>query len=71
MQDNTPRGRRTTRDHSVCPEVDTTARQDPEPVEALIEAYAPLVKYIAQRRSHGQAEWSTRKSHTSAISANW
>jgi RNA polymerase sigma factor FliA len=49
MQDNTPRGRRTTRDHSVCPEVDTTARQDPQHVAALIEAYAPLVKYIAHR----------------------
>ena len=49
MQDHTPRGRRTTRDRSVCPEVDTTARQDPQHVEALIEAYAPLVKYIAHR----------------------
>ena len=49
MQGHTPRGRRTTRDHSVCPEVDMTARQDPQHVEALIEAYAPLVKYIAHR----------------------
>jgi RNA polymerase sigma factor FliA len=31
------------------PEVDTTARQAPQHVEALIEAYAPLVKYIAHR----------------------
>jgi RNA polymerase sigma factor for flagellar operon FliA len=36
-------------DRLLCPEVDTTARQDPQQVEALIEAYAPLVKYIAQR----------------------
>jgi RNA polymerase sigma factor for flagellar operon FliA len=33
----------------VCPKVDTTARQDPQHVAALIEAYAPLVKYIAHR----------------------
>ena len=36
-------------DRSLRPEVDTTARQDPQHVEALIEAYAPLVKYIAHR----------------------
>jgi RNA polymerase sigma factor for flagellar operon FliA len=33
----------------VCPAVDTTARQAPQHVEALIEAYAPLVKYMAHR----------------------
>jgi RNA polymerase sigma factor FliA len=36
-------------DRSLRPEVDATARQDPKHVEALIEAYAPLVKYIAHR----------------------
>jgi RNA polymerase sigma factor for flagellar operon FliA len=36
-------------DRSLRPEVDTTARQDSQHVEALIEAYAPLVKYLAHR----------------------
>ena len=36
-------------DQSRCLEVDVTARQDSQQVEALIEAYAPLVKYLAQR----------------------
>jgi RNA polymerase sigma factor for flagellar operon FliA len=36
-------------DFSMCPEVDTTSQRDPQQVEALIEAYAPLVKYLAQR----------------------
>jgi RNA polymerase sigma factor for flagellar operon FliA len=36
-------------DCSMGPDIDTTARQDPQQVEALIEAYAPLVKYLAQR----------------------
>jgi RNA polymerase sigma factor for flagellar operon FliA len=36
-------------DRLLWPEVDTTARQDPQHVEALIEAYGPLVKYIAHR----------------------
>ena len=36
-------------DCSRYPEVDVTARQDPQHAEALIEAYAPLVKYLAQR----------------------
>jgi RNA polymerase sigma factor for flagellar operon FliA len=36
-------------DLSMRPEVDATSRQDPQHVEALIEAYAPLVKYIAHR----------------------
>lgn len=49
MQGNKPRGRSARMDRSVCPEVDATARQDPQHVEALIEAYAPLVKYIAHR----------------------
>jgi len=33
----------------VCPAVDATARQAPQPLEALIETYAPLVQYLAQR----------------------
>jgi RNA polymerase sigma factor for flagellar operon FliA len=33
----------------LCPEGDATARQAPQQVEALIEAYAPLVKYLAHR----------------------
>ena len=49
MQDNTPWGRSARMDRSVCLEVDVTARQDPEHIEALIAAYAPLVKYIAHR----------------------
>jgi RNA polymerase sigma factor FliA len=36
-------------DRLLRPEVNTTAQQDPQHVEALIEAYAPLVKYIAHR----------------------
>jgi RNA polymerase sigma factor for flagellar operon FliA len=36
-------------DLAMRPEVDATSRQDPQHVEALIEAYAPLVKYIAHR----------------------
>src|SRR5215510_9813285 len=36
-------------DLSLRPAVDATARQAPQHVEALIEAYAPLVKYIAYR----------------------
>jgi RNA polymerase sigma factor for flagellar operon FliA len=36
-------------DCAMGPDSDTTARQDPQQVEALIEAYAPLVKYLAQR----------------------
>jgi RNA polymerase sigma factor for flagellar operon FliA len=49
MQGDKPRGRRAEMDRSLCPEVDATARQDPQQVEALIEAYAPLVKYLAHR----------------------
>lgn len=36
-------------ERALCPAVDATARQDPQQVEALIEAYAPLVKYLAHR----------------------
>jgi RNA polymerase sigma factor for flagellar operon FliA len=36
-------------DRSLCPEGDAPARQAPQQVEALIEAYAPLVKYLAHR----------------------
>lgn len=36
-------------DRAMCPEVDVTASQDPQHVEALIATYAPLVKYIAHR----------------------
>jgi RNA polymerase sigma factor for flagellar operon FliA len=36
-------------DLARCPDIDTTARQDPQQVEALIEAYAPQVKYLAHR----------------------
>jgi RNA polymerase sigma factor for flagellar operon FliA len=36
-------------DCSRCPDIDMTARQDPQQVEALIEAYAPQVKYLAHR----------------------
>jgi RNA polymerase sigma factor for flagellar operon FliA len=36
-------------DRPQCPEVNATARQDPQQVEALIEAYGPLVKYLAHR----------------------
>ena len=49
MQGNKSRGRRAGMDLSVCPAVDATARQDPQQVEALITAYAPLVKYLAHR----------------------
>src|SRR5262249_55191668 len=43
------RGRRAGMECSMCPEVDTPSPQDPQQVEALIAAYAPLVKYLAQR----------------------
>jgi RNA polymerase sigma factor for flagellar operon FliA len=36
-------------DFAMCPDIDATAPQDPQQVEALIEAYAPQVKYLAQR----------------------
>jgi RNA polymerase sigma factor FliA len=36
-------------DCSRWPEVDVTAQQDPQQVEALIAAYAPVVKYLAHR----------------------
>jgi RNA polymerase sigma factor for flagellar operon FliA len=36
-------------DCSRWPAVDVTAQQDPQQVEALIAAYAPLVKYLAHR----------------------
>jgi RNA polymerase sigma factor FliA len=36
-------------DLSWCPEVDATSQQAPQHVETLIEAYAPLVKYLAHR----------------------
>jgi RNA polymerase sigma factor FliA len=36
-------------DQSQCPDIDTTSRQDPQQIEALIEAYAPQVKYLAHR----------------------
>jgi RNA polymerase sigma factor for flagellar operon FliA len=49
MQSTKPRGRSARRDRLVCPAVDATARQDPQQVEALIEAYAPQVKYLAHR----------------------
>jgi RNA polymerase sigma factor FliA len=49
MQNDKPRGRSVKRDRAVWPEVDVTTRQDPQQMEALIEAYAPLVKYLAHR----------------------
>jgi RNA polymerase sigma factor for flagellar operon FliA len=36
-------------DCSMCPDCDIPARQDPQQLEALIETYAPQVKYLAQR----------------------
>ena len=36
-------------DCSRYPEIDVTTRQDPQHVAALIEAYAPQVKYLAHR----------------------
>jgi len=36
-------------DRSQCPDIDMTSRRDPQQVEALIEAYAPQVKYLAHR----------------------
>jgi DNA-directed RNA polymerase specialized sigma24 family protein len=36
-------------DCSMCPDRDIPARQDPQQLEALIETYAPQVKYLAQR----------------------
>ena len=36
-------------DRARYPDFDATAPQDPQQVEALIEAYAPLVKYLAHR----------------------
>ena len=49
MQGNKSRGRSTKMERSGCPAVDAPAQQDPQQVEALITAYAPLVKYMAHR----------------------
>jgi RNA polymerase sigma factor for flagellar operon FliA len=49
MQGDTPWGRRAGMDRSQCPDIDATAQQGPQQIEALIEAYAPQVKYLAHR----------------------
>jgi RNA polymerase sigma factor for flagellar operon FliA len=36
-------------DRSQCPDINATSWQDPQQVEALIETYAPQVKYLAHR----------------------